>query len=220
MMVLDKVDELEVLKSLLKKTFGNFKTDISINTKDLERLHDYNRRLEMQLMQLTGEIAILRSQLKPVFDSQNLSNIQSNPLNQDFVKLEQKLADIEKKLDTQVFKALLEAQNVGHNQIQNPFQQLVQNVPRMANKGLAAQIMRKVGRNKKSLIKKRIVEIASKEHLSLSELKEIVVDEQNLCSKATFYRYFDALKQKNVLSVVIADEVEIILANNIIEANI
>jgi len=220
MMVLDKVDELEVLKSLLKKTFGNIKTDISINTKDLERLHDYNRRLEMQLMQLTGEIAILRSQLKPVFDSQNLSNIQSNPLNQDFVKLEQKLADIEKKLDTQVFKALLEAQNVGHNQIQNPFQQLVQNVPRMANKGLAAQIMRKVGRNKKSLIKKRIVEIASKEQLSLSELKEIVVDEQNLCSKATFYRYFDALKQKNVLSVVIADEVEIILANNIIEANI
>ncbi|MBS3113173.1 hypothetical protein J4418_03770, partial [Candidatus Woesearchaeota archaeon] len=71
-MVLDKVDELEVLKSLLKKTFGNIKTDISINTKDLERLHDYNRRLEMQLMQLTGEIAILRSQLKPVFDSQNL----------------------------------------------------------------------------------------------------------------------------------------------------
>jgi len=164
-------------------------------------------------------IAILRSQLKPVFDSQNLSNIQSNPLNQDFVKLEQKLADIEKKLDTQVFKALLEAQNVGHNQIQNPFQQLVQNVPRMANKGLAAQIMRKVGRNKKSLIKKRIVEIASKEQLSLSELKEIVVDEQNLCSKATFYRYFDALKQKNVLSVVIVDEVEIILVNTIIETN-
>ena len=220
MMVLDKVDELEVLKSLLKKTFGNIKTDISINTKDLERLHDYNRRLEMQLMQLTGEIAILRSQLKPVFDSQNLSNIQSNPLNQDFVKLEQKLADIEKKLDTQVFKALLEAQNISQNQIQNQVQQLVQNVPRMANKGLAAQIMRKVGRNKKSLIKKRIVEIASKEQLSLSELKEIVVDEQNLCSKATFYRYFDALKQKNVLSVVIADEVEIILANNIIEANI
>ena len=219
-MVLDKVDELEVLKSLLKKTFGNIKTDISINTKDLERLHDYNRRLEMQLMQLTGEIAILRSQLKPVFDSQNLSNIQSNPLNQDFVKLEQKLADIEKKLDTQVFKALLEAQNISQNQIQNQVQQLVQNVPRMANKGLAAQIMRKVGRNKKSLIKKRIVEIASKEQLSLSELKEIVVDEQNLCSKATFYRYFDALKQKNVLSVVIADEVEIILANNIIEANI
>jgi len=58
MMVLDKVDELEALKSLLKKTFGNIKTDISINTKDLERLHDYNRRLEMQLMQLTGEIAI------------------------------------------------------------------------------------------------------------------------------------------------------------------
>ena len=219
-MVLDKVDELEALKSLLKKTFGNIKTDISINTKDLERLHDYNRRLEMQLMQLTGEIAILRSQLKPVFDSQNLPNIESNSSNLNFVKLEQKLADIEKKLDTQVFKALLEAQNISQNQIQNQVQQLVQNVPRMANKGLAAQIMRKVGRNKKSLIKKRIVEIASKEQLSLSELKEIVVDEQNLCSKATFYRYFDALKQKNVLSVVIVDEVEIILANNIIEANI
>ena len=219
MMVLDKVDELEALKSLLKKTFGNIKTDISINTKDLERLHDYNRRLEMQLMQLTGEIAILRSQLKPVFDSQNLPNIESNSSNLNFVKLEQKLADIEKKLDTQVSKAQLEAQNVGHNQIQNPFQQLVQNVPRMANKGLAAQIMRKVGRNKKSLIKKRIVEIASKEQLSLSELKEIVVDEQNLCSKATFYRYFDALKQKNVLSVVIVDEVEIILVNTIIETN-
>ena len=219
MMVLDKVDELEVLKSLLKKTFGNIKTDISINTKDLERLHDYNRRLEMQLMQLTGEIAILRSQLKPVFDSQNLPNIESNSSNLNFVKLEQKLADIEKKLDTQVSKAQLEAQNVGHNQIQNPFQQLVQNVPRMANKGLAAQIMRKVGRNKKSLIKKRIVEIASKEQLSLSELKEIVVDEQDLCSKATFYRYFDALKQKNVLSVVIVDEVEIILVNTIIETN-
>ncbi len=169
-MVVDS--ELEVLKGLLKKTFSNIKTDISVNSKEIERLHSYNRKLEMQLMQLTNEIKDLKREIT------NKISVEKSSL-----EVAQKLADIEKKLD----------------QAKAP------------EKGLTAQIMRRVSRNKKRIVKKKIVDIATTQELALAELKEIVVDEQALCSKATFYRYFEDLKKKGVLSTISVDDINMVV---------
>lgn len=194
-MVVD--NELEVLKGLLKKTFSNIKTDISVNSKEIERLFERNRQLEVQFMQSQNEIQSLKGELQAIKGTLTKAQEEHhkkfgvmadhNQAMESF-KLAQKLANIEKKLDQQIMP--------------------IQKTP---EKGLTAQVMRKVSRNKKSLIKRRIIEIATNEELSLSELKEIVVDEQGLCSKATFYRYFDDLKKKGKLSLVIVDEINMVV---------
>lgn len=189
-MVVD--NELEVLKGLLKKTFSNIKTDISVNSKEIERLHTYNRNLEMQLIQLTNEVKELKIELTKAQEIQNNKlNTEKNSV--EILNFVQKLADIEKKLD---------------NSVKAP------------ERGLTAQVLRKVDRNRKSIIKKKIISLASTQELTLPELKDILVHDQELCSKATFYRYFEDLKRKGLLNVVIIDDMNIVVPVKKLETNI
>jgi predicted RNase H-like nuclease (RuvC/YqgF family) len=61
--------------------------------------------------------------------------------------------------------------------------------------GLRSELMRGLSRNKKKIIKQRIISLIEQERYSIPELKEIVVDEKNYCSKASFYRYIEELKK-------------------------
>jgi len=173
--------ELEALKQVLKKTFENIKEDIStnkadatVNSREIERLHEYNRKLEMQLMQQSETIKAMQIELSKLNES-----------------------------------ALNQAQ-----QTQQAQQVIIQQVKPVEN-GLDAQILRKVDRNRKSLVKKKIIAIASSQELTLPELKDIVVDEQNLCSKASFYRYFEDLKVKGHLSTISIDDSEIVVCKKL-----
>ncbi|MBI2147079.1 hypothetical protein HYU19_01220 [Candidatus Woesearchaeota archaeon] len=49
--------------------------------------------------------------------------------------------------------------------------------------------------NKKDTVKARIIEAMKDTPILLPRLKELIVDEQGHCSKASFYRYMDELKQ-------------------------
>ncbi|MBI1970815.1 hypothetical protein HYS47_03640 [Candidatus Woesearchaeota archaeon] len=51
------------------------------------------------------------------------------------------------------------------------------------------------GLNKKDIVKSKILETISDQQEPLPRLKEIIVDEQGFCSKASFYRYIEELKQ-------------------------
>ncbi len=55
--------------------------------------------------------------------------------------------------------------------------------------GLDSAMLKKIKKNKKELIKRRILELAEAEKYSLSEIKDVVVDKDRYCSRATFYRY-------------------------------
>ena len=56
-------------------------------------------------------------------------------------------------------------------------------------------MLTKIKRNKKGIIKARILELVKTERYSIPEIKDIVVDRDNYCSKATFYRYLIELKK-------------------------
>lgn len=59
---------------------------------------------------------------------------------------------------------------------------------------LKEDMLTKIKRNRKEIIKARILELVHTERYSIPEIKDIVVDRDNYCSKATFYRYIHDLK--------------------------
>ena len=81
---------------------------------------------------------------------------------------------------------------------------LKEEIKELKNKpqGLRNELMRGLSRNKKRIIKQRIIGLIEEGRYSIPELKEIVVDEKSYCSKASFYRYIEELKrQGNVAEV-------------------
>ena len=59
---------------------------------------------------------------------------------------------------------------------------------------LKEDMLSRIKRNRKGLVKAKIIELVQVERYSIPEIKEIVVDRDNYCSKATFYRYVNELR--------------------------
>lgn len=68
---------------------------------------------------------------------------------------------------------------------------------------LQRKIIKKLTRNSKNYIKNTILSLISKyTKISALELREIIVDEQSLCSKSSFYRILEELESEQSVSVV------------------
>jgi hypothetical protein len=81
-------------------------------------------------------------------------------------------------------------------------------------KGLKTELMRGLARNQKALIKQRMVGLAGEGRYSIPELKDIIVDDKNYCSKASFYRYLDELKADGKLDIANIGDREIIVVGS------
>ena len=67
---------------------------------------------------------------------------------------------------------------------------------------LVSEVMSTFKRNKKRIIKNKIIEeIRIHSHLTIPEIKEVIVDQHNYCSKATFYRYIEELKRHDFIHI-------------------
>ena len=79
-----------------------------------------------------------------------------------------------------------------------------------SRKDANTRLIDKIKRKKRMIIKNRILELAGSNSLSLPDLKDIVVEEEKLCSKATFYRYIEKMKQKNLIDALEIEERKVI----------
>lgn len=68
--------------------------------------------------------------------------------------------------------------------------------------GLKEELLNKFNKNKKEIIKHKILETIETRNLTLPALKELIVDQNKYCSKASFYRYFEELKRNNLVNFV------------------
>ncbi len=59
---------------------------------------------------------------------------------------------------------------------------------------LKSEFMRKFNKSKKTLIKQKIREVIKTKPTSVADLKYYIVDQLNYCSKASFYRYIEEMK--------------------------
>ncbi len=62
---------------------------------------------------------------------------------------------------------------------------------------LEKEAVNNVNTNRREIIKKKIIEELKKKELSAKELKILFVDEFEYCSKATFYRYLESLREES-----------------------
>jgi hypothetical protein len=67
-------------------------------------------------------------------------------------------------------------------------------------------------KTKKEVIKE-ILRVREEEKLKISNLKKEIVDNQQLCSKASFYRYIKELKRKKQLTIIKSQHKELVLIN-------
>ena len=72
-------------------------------------------------------------------------------------------------------------------------------------------LVKRLNKKRKGMIRARISSLASQKNLGISEIKDIVVDNEGLCSKATFYRYITKLKSQGILSEMKINDVEVLV---------
>jgi len=73
------------------------------------------------------------------------------------------------------------------------------------------RLVRMVNKKRRQLIQSRIISIAATGNQSLSDLKDMIVDSEKLCSKATFYRYIDRMKNRGMIDTMKINEEDIII---------
>lgn len=80
---------------------------------------------------------------------------------------------------------------------------VVEKQERPAASALKEKLMRKLARNSKDYIKNLVLGLVHKySKMGALQLREIVVEEQGLCSKSTFYRILEEMEKESSLQVV------------------
>ncbi|MCB9362510.1 hypothetical protein H6504_03665 [Candidatus Woesearchaeota archaeon] len=67
---------------------------------------------------------------------------------------------------------------------------------------LEQEMLSRLRKRKGSVIRNRILDTVQNKELSLAELKGFIVDEQQYCSKASFYRYIDKLVAEGTIQLI------------------
>ncbi len=74
---------------------------------------------------------------------------------------------------------------------------------KLPSTALKEKLMRKLARNSKDYIKNLVLGLVHKySKMGALQLREIVVEEQGLCSKSTFYRILEEMEKEHALQVV------------------
>ena len=99
---------------------------------------------------------------------------------------------------------------VGKEAISNIVAETVKNF-QLSKKQASDPFLKKINKKKKTYITNRIQIIAEQKNHSLPQLKEIIVDQEGLCSKATFYRYIEKMRKKQLIDFVKIEDEEILV---------
>jgi len=73
---------------------------------------------------------------------------------------------------------------------------------------LNTEFVSKIEKNKKIIVKQKILEFVDLKK-PIPEIKELIVDLLNYCSKASFYRYIDELKRDGKINTININETEV-----------
>lgn len=161
-----------------------------------------------------GEVSEIKELLKTTIEAMN-SNLQFQQ--QMILELQKDNRQLREQMNDFFFNnsnSKNNLNNIFQNNIQSPietgqsfFNSINNNSIEQINKQaikynpLEAEVINKFKRNKKRLIKNKILETIKANILSIPEIKEIIVDQQRYCSKASFYRYIEELRQHDFIHI-------------------
>ena len=197
----DTEKRLKQMNELLKKSFANVKRD----TTSIFQWMNYFYRRDIEQEQL-----IKRLQLEFSYMPKTREDIRS--IIDDYYSFESimaKISELNYKIDELARKHAAQAErNVAqpmHREMHPDLSYIEKRLEMLEQKKMSIKekIMRKLTRNSKEYVKSVIISYIRKyEKISALQLKEIVVDEQNFCSKSSFYRLLEEIEDLDEIGVI------------------
>ena len=107
------------------------------------------------------------------------------------------------RADIKAHEAYIETLRAENQLLKMQLQQLAQQIEQQKQATSSGLFV--VKKKNKILVKQKILEYLQEGTRPLAEIKELVVDKEMCCSKASFYRHVDRLKQVGALLLVETD---------------
>lgn len=197
----DTEKKISQMNDLLKKSFENVKRD----TTSIFQWMNYFYRRDIEQEQL-----IKRLQLELSYMPKTREDIRS--IIDDYYSFKSimaKISELNYKIDELARKHAAQAErNIAqpvHREMHPDLSYIEKRLEMLEQKKMSIKekIMRKLTRNSKEYVKSVIISYIRKyEKISALQLKEIVVDEQNFCSKSSFYRLLEEIEDLDEIGVI------------------
>jgi hypothetical protein len=199
----DEVQEhnLIVMNDLLKKSFSNVKRDTANIFQWLQYLYKKNLEQGQTIKGMQMELSYMpktREEIKKIIDSYYSFEGILSKLHELNIRVDDISKTRQQPQQIIVQKPASETVESGISAIEHRLEKLEQKKASIKEK-----IVKKITRNSKEYIKSVILSYIRKyERISALQLKEIVVDEQNFCSKSSFYRILDEIEILEDIGVI------------------
>ncbi|MGE0793264.1 MAG: hypothetical protein AB7V77_03755 [Candidatus Woesearchaeota archaeon] len=179
-----------------------------------------NNKIEVifkhKIEQINTEIEYLKNELHTLntIIKAQINNSEKSRIENDFIqKIEEKFNYLLKKLTEKIKKFEVE-EDV---EVESDFlKQKKTNDLELEETYLIPKFEKKYSifeSRKKDNIKSAILNIVNTREISTNDLKRIIIEDEKLCSKATFYRCLKEMTNENSLNVVLINEKSIVIKN-------
>ena len=201
--------KLNQMNDILKKSFSNVRRDTGNIFRWINYFYRKNMEQEQVIQQLRLDISYMpktREDIRRIIDDYySFESIMSKlkELDSKVIELAKIQSEITRdaRLNAQqptLIKEIPPQANFGYLEIEKRLEKLEQKKISIKEK-----IMKRLTRNSKEYVKSVILSYIKKyERISALQLKEIVVDEQNFCSKSSFYRLLEEIEQLDDIGVL------------------
>ena len=185
--------KLSQMNDLLKKSFANVKRDTTSIFQWMNYFYRKGIEQEQLIKKLQMEISYMpktREDIRRIVDDYySFGSVMAR-----VKELNEKIDDLSRKQSVHVERHMPQAiQKETHQDISYIEKRL--EILEQKKMSIKEKIMRRLTRNSKEYIKGVIISYIRKyEKISALQLKEIVVDEQNFCSKSSFYRLLEEIE--------------------------
>lgn len=190
--------KLDQINELLKKSFSNVKKDTTNIFQWLNYFYKKNMEQEQMIKQLQLELSYApktREDIRSIIDDYY-----------SFESIMAKMRELGNRVEelAQIQREKYVPQAV-HRQPQMDLSVIEKRLENLEQKkhSVKEKIIKRLTRNSKEYVKSIILSYIKKyEKISALQLKEIVVDEQNFCSKSSFYRLLEEIEHSDDIGFV------------------
>jgi len=199
--------ELEKIRSHVQHSFQNVRQDTT-NLYDWVRyMHERIEENEQLVVQQQTTIQDLNKKLQNTLTKESAQElVAGHSALKQVVLLQQRIQQLHQKMS--IVATLHDAHDSKISELHSRLETVQSSLQSVADKKtsvLQDRMLKNIARNSKLYIKNAILTSASKhDKISALQLKELVVDEQQICSKSSFYRLLSEL-EKDERVVVIND---------------
>jgi len=177
---------------MLKASFWNVKKDTCQIFKWLNYLYQKSIQQEQQLNELKTELSLVpktKQQLKQIIDEFY-----------SYEAISKRIDDFENRLNS-LYKSQIPISKIEEPRLLE-IQKRLENLEQK-KAGLKEKLIKKITKSSKDYLKTIIISYIKKyEKISALQLKEMLVDEQGLCSKSSFYRILEEIEKQEDIGVI------------------